>query len=185
MKHAFLTIFSLLLFAASYSQDTAKVVARAEVIRISAKDSLQADKDVINFISSLEKARRSFSKFFIIGPKLWSRLQSLKEFSSIQQGNVTFRVPKLLKDGSWKEKEDMQGKALQSMADFETFWNYMETSFSISKAQLSPVNTTEKFIDWQYFAKLEEGLRALQVGNTRIMLHFTDGKLFFIELSAE
>jgi hypothetical protein len=136
-------------------------------------------------IAGGEQATIYFDQLLIIGPKLWAKIKSLPEFSNIQKGEVTFKVPVLEKNGSWKKKQDMQGKALQELPEFIKLLQYLEKIYTLSKAVIENMNVQDKFIYWQYFAKIEEGTQTAVINQTRVMIRFTEGKLFFIELAAE
>lgn len=167
------------------SQDTAKIVAKAEQIKISSAELLKGKENTQDFCKNLESAKLYFDRFLIVGPKLWDKLKTIPEFKKIEQGNVTFKVPKFEKDNTWKVTEGMEGKAFQTADDFIALWNYLETTFALSKATLSDLNTADKFIYWQYFAKLEEGTTAITFNGNRFILQFAKNKIFFIEMTAD
>ena len=186
MTKIILSVFVVvIIFHAAKSQDTAKIVANSEVIKISESEIITVKKNIQNFTSGIDKASSFFDRLILIGPKLWNKIKDLPDFNKIQQGNITFKVPKFEKNGTWRKKVDMNGKAIQTLADFKNFWNYLEFSFIISKSQIVDMNVTDKYVYWQYFAKIEEAAQAIQTNNTRLVLLFVKDKLFFIELTAE
>lgn len=169
----------------SFSQDTARIVAKSKTVPVSAEEAAKADQNAMDFIANTSKPGSYFSTLTFVGPKLWARINQFSEFKNIKQGNVTYKVPKFEADGSWRKTEDVMAKVLQEEKDFKNLAAYLETTYTISKGKLSAMNLTDKFISWQYFAKIEEGIRVIEINSSRIMLHFTEGKLFFVELSAE
>lgn len=167
------------------SQDTVKIVEKAERVKVSADELQKAKENTQNFCKTVETAKQYFDQFIIVGPKLWDKLKAIPAFKKIEQGNVTFKVPKFEKDNTWKVTEPIDGKALQSVNDFIALWNYLEANFSLSKATISDLNVKDKFIYWQYFAKLEEGITAITINGSRFIMQFAKNKIFFIELTAE
>jgi hypothetical protein len=182
-----IALFSLLFFSINSikSQDTLKIIENSDIIKISDAELIKSKENVQEFVKGIESSKLYFDRFVIIGPKLWSKLKNILEFSKIKEGNVTFKVPKFEKNNTWKITENVEGKAVQSLTDYINLWNYLDTNYSLSKALLSKLNTTDKFIYWQYFAKLEQGTNAVEINSTRFILQFAKNKIFFIEMTNE
>jgi len=181
---AFLILISLASDLAM-AQDTAAIVARAQILKASPDQLLEAEKNTRSFVESYDKASTFFNRFIFVGPKLWARIKNIPEFSRIKQGNMTFKVPRFEADGSWKKTVGIEGKAIQSLEDYENLWKYLHENFAIDSATLVDKNLTDKFIYWLYFAKVEESCLAVSNAKGRFLIQFADNKIFFIELTSE
>jgi hypothetical protein len=185
MKYCIVLFFMSLSCLAVKSQDTLNIVENAQKVQLSESELLKAKENTLGFIKSSEDAKRYFDGFIIIGPKLWEVLKTVPEFKKVKEGNVTFKVPKFEKDNTWKVTENIEGKAFQSLDDYSNLWNYLETNFGLSKAAPAALNLTDKYVYWQYFAKLEEGVTAITTNHHRFILQFAKNKIFFLELTGK
>lgn len=186
MKRNIILLFlSAISFTAVKSQDTTAILAKSPIVKASEAEIRNANKNTKDFIEGIDKPASFLDRFIIAGPKLWDKIKDLPEFKQIKQGNLTLKVPKFEKDGSWKTTINLAGKLFQTPDDFKNLCQYLQATFNINKASVSDLTTTEKFIYWQYFAKIEEGATAIQCGSARFMIQFVKDKLFFIELTAE
>ena len=185
LKKLFFSVVILLRVFTMEAQDSAKVLSRASVIKVPDSNLAKINELVRQFTTRIDKADGLFDRLIIIGPRLWNKMKDLPEFSGILEGNVTFKVPMLEQDGSWTKKEDRTGKVLQTAKEFKNFCTYLENNFKLSGSTQVPMSLRDKFIYWEYFAKIEEGAQAIQSGNNRLMLQFSREKLFFIELTSD
>lgn len=184
-KNILLLLISVFILTLCNAQDTAAIVAKSQIIKASADEIAEADKNTKEFISGIDEAASFFERFVFVGPKLWDKIKDLPAFKEIKQGNLTIRVPKFEKDGSWKKTMELTGKMFQSPDEYKNLLDYLQSTFIISKAAVADLNVTDKFIYWLYFAKIEQGARAIQCDKARLMIHFVKNKLFFIELTSE
>jgi hypothetical protein len=177
-----LIIFSAV---AGHSQDTTAILDKAPRLPFS-ENEVQAAVDVTKqTIKNINTAGTLFDKFMIVGPRLWNKIKNENDFKNIEEGNVTFKVPRFDASGKWTSKEDVKGKALQDRVHYLKLWTYIKQNFNLEEMQVVDKNNKDKFIYWLYFAKIEEPVIAVQSDKARLMLSYTKGKLFFIELTSE
>ena len=124
-----------------------------------------------------------FNSFLMIGTQLWNKLSAVPEFRDIENGNLSFKIPDLQPDNSWKKTITSPGKLIQDETDFKKIWSWIYEQLDLKNAKLSEVNAKDKFYLWLYFAKVEEPVVALQGGKGRLLLKISEGKLIFIELT--
>lgn len=186
MKQVIVGLFIFFIGTTLQAQDTTAIAAKVKIIP--AKDGATEKATAAIMAAFAGKPSTGFFKFFfIVGPKLWAAIKDKAPFTAINpnSGNVTFKVPDIKPDGSWKETINVTAKALQSEEDFTAFWQYLLQTYKGSSAKLVEKNAVDIFIYWQCFAKIDEPVVSVATDNARFVISVTGegSNLFFIELT--
>ena len=179
-----LILTSVFVFSAK-SQDTATILSKTPLLTATKEEMQNAIRSTELFIKDINQVAPLFEKFIIVGARLWGKIKDKSDFKDIENGNVTFKIPKFDTKGESVSKEDAQGKALQDIDDYLKLWTYIRMNYNLDKAQIVDENNKDKFIFWLYFAKIEEPLVTIQSDNARLILKYVKGKLFFIDITSE
>ena len=185
MIKAFFLLITVSAILPARSQDSAAIVNKAPVIAATESEMQNAISSTESVIKDINNAAPLFERFVIVGPRLWKILKSHPDFKNIKEGNVTLKVPRLNPDGGWTKKDDMQGKLLQEAGEFSRLWSYIKANYDLENARIVDENTRDKFIYWQYFAKMEDPMITIQSSKARFLLKYTKGRLFLIEITSD
>ena len=180
--------FRLLLCASLFTifanaQDTLAIVNNTPVLPAPQPEMEEAILKSSLIIKDVTRAASLFNTFALVGPALWNKIKDDPEFKDIESSNVIFKIPKLDSNGNWNSKIDVQGKVFQDSAYYLNLWSFIKSNFALESAKIVDKNLKDKFLLWQYFAKIEEPVIVLKTEKARLLLKFVEGKLFFIELS--
>ena len=184
LKNFILPLLILISFQ-GIAQDTVAILSKAQTISASSEDIQDAKDKTASIIADINNVPPLFERFIFIGGRFWNKLKAEPDFKDIENGNLTYKVPKFDADGNWSSKQDVQGKVLQNIIHYLKLWTYIKTNFDLDKAQIVEPTNTDKFILWLYFAKIEEPLVVVNSEKARLVLKYVKGKLFFIDISSE
>lgn len=183
MSFLIIVIFACVLHVKA--QDTTKVLKATPVVAASATDQKDAEEKTRFLIQHISQAKPLYEKFILVGPRLWDKLKTDPQFQSwIDESDLTFKVPTFDAAGAYVSKEDMKGKVIQDEPNYLKLMEYISKNLDLGNMKIVEKNNRDKFIFWQYFAKVEEPVIAVENAKARLLLKFTSGRLFLVELSS-
>jgi hypothetical protein len=185
-KTLFAFIIALICFGNLHAQDTAAIVKSARLIQASPNDKAAATAKTQKMIGNYSYTDSLYSGFlFWIGPRLWDQLKDMEEFKAMHLGNLALSVPTYNKKGKEDGTQQMYGKMIQSPGNFHDFWEFVYSAYNVKGAKIVTPNDRDKFIYWQYYNSYEEPIVVIESDKGRLLLKFTKGSLFFVELTGK
>ncbi len=110
----------------------------------------------------------------IIGPRLWQRLSQTDSIRDIEAGHTSFHVPILDDNGKPKSEQVLDGKLIQTKADFRKLWNHLRAEFSGSKLTYRKLTPAELKYYWAIISfDIEEPILIIEGGNYKLLVNFT------------
>lgn len=181
MKTNLKTILSLLLLSASV------VSLKAQKVDIPAGVAYKYADDKVNqkAQTALDKeltGQCSYDLFnggsLIIGPRLWQRLSEIDSLRNIVAGKATFHVPILDDKGKPKSEQVLDGKLIQTKADFRKVWNHLRADFKGSKLTYRKLTASELQYYWAIISfDIEEPIYIVEGGPYKLLVNFTQKDL--------
>jgi len=182
VKTIFLTL-SLLIASVSVStaQDTVAIV-KATPVKTATESNWQTARDACHkLIADSVYTDSVFGGFMLmIGPRLWEELQTVPEIARMKLGNLMLNVP-VYRNGNANGTEIAYSKFTQGKPQYTELWKSMYSAIDLHNGKLVDLNDRDKYFCWQYFAKVEEPIIAIETGTGRYILQFSSGHLLFIE----
>lgn len=164
------------------AQDTAAIVKATPVKPATDQQWSDARLKAEKLIKDTTFSDSIFSGFMLmIGPRLWDQLKTNQELADLKLSNMFLTVPTYDKKGKKSGITQAAGKLTQGKDQYKVFWKYAYSAFDLGHGTVSELNQRDKFFCWQYFARIEEPIIAIQTPKGRLMLQFSDSGLLFIE----
>jgi hypothetical protein len=85
------------------------------------------------------------------------------------------------KKGKKNGLKEEKGKITQGKAQYQAVWKVLYSAFDLGSGKVVELNERDKFFCWQYFAKVEEPMIAIETSKGRLILQFSGESLLFIE----
>lgn len=176
-------LFFLALSQQLFAQDTAAIVKATPVKTASEQTWKNARTHAEKLIKDTTYSDSVFRGFLLmIGPRMWDALKTNQELVDLKLGNMFLSVPTYDKKGNKSGIAQAAGKITQGKTQYQVLWKYAYTTFDIGHGTVSELNQRDKFFCWQYFARIEEPIVAVQTPKARVTLQFSsEGKLLFME----
>ena len=118
-------LFFVLASATVSAQDTTLIGGKAKIVQATEQQKEAAGKNAQSLIRTVSAGDSVFNSFLMIGTQLWNKLSAVPEFRDIENGNLSFKIPDLQPDNSWKKTITSPGKLIQDETDFKKIWSWI------------------------------------------------------------